>query len=285
MTDILKIKKWLEEADYILIGAGAGLSESAGLHYSGKKFRHDFIDYIKKYRITDLYTSSFYPFKTEEERWAYWAKHIYYSYYEPKQTEAYQNLLSLVKEKEYFVITTNCDGQFLNNGFDPKKIFEVQGSYSKIQCEKGCHNKLYNNKKLIFDMLNKTNKELKIPSDLVPKCPVCGGKMTPNLRCDEHFIEDRHWEDSQRNYINFVENAMGKNILLLELGIGFNTPGIIRFPFEKMTFMDSNTKLIRFNKHHPKVPKEIKEKSIEVKEDINSVIRSVKKLNFSSKKI
>lgn len=261
------------------------MSESAGIHYSGEKFERDFKDYIKKYKITDLYTSSFYPFKTEEERWAYWSKHIYFSYYENKKTQTYQDILSLVKGKEYFVITTNCDGQFLNNGFDPNRVFEVQGSYSKLQCENGCHNKLYDNEKLIFDMLSNTDANLKIPSDLVPKCPVCGGRMSPNLRCDEHFIEDKNWNDSKNNYINFVENSVGKKVLLLEFGIGFNTPGIIRFPFEKMTFMNSNTKLIRFNKQYPNVPKEIKDRSIEVNEDINEVIQLVKKLYVENKNI
>lgn len=147
MADIRKIKDLINDADAVIIGAGAGLSDAAGIHYSGEKFEHDFIDWIRKYRIKDLYTSSFYPFKTEEERWAYWAKHIYFSYYERKHTDLYKNLYELVKDKNYFVITTNTDGQFINNGFDKEKVFEVQGSYSKLQCSIPCHNKLYYNKK------------------------------------------------------------------------------------------------------------------------------------------
>lgn len=277
--DVLKIRKWINEADYIVIGAGSGLSEAAGIHYSGDKFNHDFGDYIKKYGITDLYTSSFYPYPSDEERWAYWAKHIYFSYYEPKRTRLYQDILSLVKNKEYFVITTNCDGQFLNNGFDAKRIFEVQGSYSKIQCEKGCHNKLYDNKELVFKMLSNTDKDLKIPSYLVPKCPVCGGRMNVNLRCDQYFVEDDHWHLSQDNYVNFLENTGKKKVLFLEFGVGFNTPGIIRFPFEKMTFMNNRTRLIRFNREYSKVPMEIKSKSIEVKGDIDEVIKLVRDCN------
>ncbi len=278
MADILKIKKWIDKADYIIIGAGSGLSESAGINYAGEKFENDFKQYIKKYGITDLYTSSFYPFKSEEERWAYWAKHIYFSYYETKQTDLYQDLLSIVKDKEYFIITTNCDGQFINNGFNPDRIFEVQGSYSKLQCEKGCHKKLYDNKDLVFKMLKETDENLKIPTNLVPKCPVCGEKMNVNLRCDRYFVEDDHWHKSKCNYVNFVENTAGKNVLLLEFGIGFNTPGIIRFPFEEMTFMNSKTRLIRFNKEYEQVPKEIKDRSIEVKDDISTVIKMIKKL-------
>lgn len=274
----MKIKKWLEEADSILIGAGAGLSESAGIHYSGEKFEKDFQDFIKKYKITDLYTSSFYPFKTEEERWAYWVKHIYFAYYEPGKTKVYQDLLKLVENKEYFIITTNCDGQFLNNGFDYQRIFEVQGSYSKLQCKKACHKKLYDNKEFVFKALNQIDKDLKIPSSLVPKCPNCGGPMEVNLRCDDTFVEDEFWYQAQKRYMNFVENLYGKKVLLLEFGVGFNTPGIIRFPFEKMTFLNSQVRLIRFNKDYPDVMEEIEERTIKIFEDIGEVIQLVKKI-------
>ena len=161
MTDIVKIKKWIDEADAIIIGAGAGLSDAAGIHYSGEKFEHDFIDFIRKYGIKDLYTSAFYPFRTEEEKWAYWAKHIYFSYYENKHTDLYQNLYNLVKDKNYFVITTNTDGQFINNSFDKEKVFEVQGSLSKMQCAVGCHNTLYDVLPLVKKMI-KYKEDIKV---------------------------------------------------------------------------------------------------------------------------
>lgn len=278
MTDILKIKEWIEEADYIVIGAGAGLSEAAGLHYKGKKFEADFKDYIQKYGMKDLYTSSFYPFQSEEERWAYWAKHIYFSYYERMKNKLYQDIYSLVKEKEYFVITTNCDGQFLNNGFDPDRVFEVQGSYSKLQCEYACHNQLYDAADTVFKMLDKIDNNLKIPTELVPKCPKCKKNMTVNLRCDEYFVEDNHWQSSQDRYSSFLEKALEKKVLLLEFGVGFNTPGIIRFPFEKLTFLNSNTRLIRFNRDYAAVPKEIKDRSIEVSDSIEEIVKLLKDL-------
>ena len=271
MTDIVKIKKWIDEADAIIIGAGAGLSDAAGIHYSGEKFDHDFIDWIRKYGIKDLYTSSFYPFRTEEERWAYWAKHIYFSYYERKHTDLYKNLHELVKDKNYFVITTNTDGQFINNGFDKEKVFEVQGSYAKLQCSTPCHNKLYDNEEQVKEWLSNIDSDLKIPTSLVPKCPVCGENMSVNLRCDDTFVEDDNWYKMQNKYDDFIKNNSDRNVLLLEFGIGFNTPGIIRFPFEQMTFMHDKFKLIRFNDKYYEVPIDIKDKSIEV-DDISKTI-------------
>lgn len=278
MTDIIKIKKWIDEADAIIIGAGAGLSDAAGIHYSGEKFNHDFADFIKKYNFKDLYTSSFYPFDSEEERWAYWAKHIYFSYYENMHTELYKNLYNLVKDKEYFVITTNTDGQFINNGFDKEKVFEVQGSYSKLQCSVPCHNKLHNNEKLVKKLLKNIDENLKIPTSLVPKCPVCGKNITVNLRCDDTFVEDEHWRTLQNNYENFLIKNVDKNIVLLEFGVGFNTPGIIRFPFEQMTFLHDNVKLIRFNDKYAIVPEKIKDRSISVTDSISETIDLIGKL-------
>lgn len=278
MTDIIKIKEWINESDAIIIGAGAGLSDAAGIHYSGDKFEHDFKSFIEKYHIKDLYTSSFYPFKTEEEKWAYWSKHIYFSYYERKHTELYKNLFNLVKDKNYFVITTNTDGQFINNGFDKNKVFEIQGSYSKLQCSIPCHNKLYDNEQLVIDMLDNIDDDLKIPSKLVPKCPVCGHTMSVNLRCDDTFVEDENWNILKNNYEDFLKNNSEKKVLLLEFGVGFNTPGIIRFPFEQMTFTHDNFKLIRFNDKYSMIPKEIKDRSISVSDSIGEVIELINKL-------
>ena len=190
MVDIIRLKKLIDEADAIVIGAGAGLSEAAGYHYSGEKFQNDFKDYIEKYKFTDLYTSSFYSFHTLEEKWAYWVKHIYFSYYENQKNDLYEKLYDLVRCKNYFVITSNTDGKFIQNGFDRKCVFEVQGRYSDLQCATPCHNKLYYNQDFVFKALESIDKDLKIPSYMVPKCPVCGKEMEVNLRCDDRFVED-----------------------------------------------------------------------------------------------
>lgn len=274
-NDILKMKDWIDDADAILIGAGAGFSDASGIHYSGDQFKKNFREFIKKYGFKDLYTSSFYPFPTSEEKWAYWAKHIYFSYYENQDNELYRMLYQLVNKKDYFVITTNVDGKFIQNGFSSDKVFEVQGSYSKFQCSVPCHDKLYDNQKIVFEMLDSIDENLKIPSILIPKCPVCGEEMEVNLRCDDTFVEDDHWDSMNECYSKFLRKYHDKKLLLLEFGVGFNTPGIIRYPFEEIVFRNSHVKLIRFNQKYFDVPSNILTKSISVSEDISKVIHQL----------
>ncbi|MDO4163929.1 MAG: Sir2 silent information regulator family NAD-dependent deacetylase [Bacteroides sp.] len=243
-----RAKELIAHADAVLIGAGAGFSAAAGLHYSGPEFEHDFADFIRNYGITDLYTSSFYPFSTEEERWAYWARHIYTIRYKPEVLPLYQKLLQLVVDKDYFVITTNVDGQFRKAGFCPERLFEVQGDYGLNQCLCGCHDALYNNENLVRQMVATTH-DCRIPSRLVPVCPRCGGRMEVHVRKDEYFVQDAAWHAAYKRYQQYVNNLeTRKSVVLLELGVGFNTPTIIRYPFEIMAESYSNTTLIRINK-------------------------------------
>ena len=272
---ILQAKQAIKQADYIIIGAGSGLSTAAGLLYSGEKFEKDFREFIEKYHFDNLYSASFYEFKTQEEKWAFFAKMIKLNRYNEKPLKLYQELYEIVKNKEYFVLSTNVDGQFYNSGFDKDKIFEVQGDYSYLQCENACHNKLYNNKELVEKWLRNT-KNCKIPSDLVMKCPVCGGNMDMNLRKDANFVQDENWYRQSKKYEDFLSRSKGKNVVLLEIGVGFNTPGIIRFPFERMTAISEKTTLIRINKDYPNPMLEIRNKTISFDEDTNKIIEDLK---------
>lgn len=272
---ILQAKQAIKQADYIIIGAGSGLSTAAGLLYSGEKFEKDFREFIEKYHFDNLYSASFYEFKTQEEKWAFFAKMIKLNRYNEKPLKLYQELYEIVKNKEYFVLSTNVDGQFYNSGFDKDKIFEVQGDYSYLQCENACHNKLYNNKELVEKWLRNT-KNCKIPSDLVMKCPVCGGNMDMNLRKDANFVQDENWYRQSEKYEDFLSRSKGKNVVLLEIGVGFNTPGIIRFPFERMTAISEKTTLIRINKDYPNPMLEIKNKTNSFDEDTNKIIEDLK---------
>ncbi len=274
---ILEVKNLINKADYILIGAGAGLSTAAGLDYSGKRFEDNFGEFIEKYHFTDMYTAGFYDFNTEEEKWAFWAKHMYLNDIGIGATKLYKDVLNLVKDKKYFVITTNVDDQFYKAGFDKEKVFAMQGSLKYIQCSKACHNKLYDATDLVKEMINKT-KDCKIPTELVPVCPVCGEKMEVNVRIDANFVQDENWYKQDKRYGEFLDKSQDKNLLLLEIGVGFNTPGIIRFPFEQMVYNNVNTHLVRINKDYAFASKEIEDKTILFNEDTNKIVEDLKEI-------
>lgn len=271
---ILQAKQIIKQADYVIIGAGAGLSTAAGLEYSGENFKINYKEFIEKYNLDNLYSATFYPFKTQEEKWAFWAKLIKLNRFN-KPLKLYKELLNLVKDKDYFVLTTNADGQFEIAGFNQEKIFAVQGDYEYLQCENACHNKLYDNKELVEKWIQNT-KDCKIPSDLVMKCPVCGGNMEMNLRKDKNFVQDENWYKQSKRYEEFLKKTKNKNVVLLEIGVGFNTPGIIRFPFEQMISNNSKTRLIRINKDYPLPMLEIRNKTISFDEDTNKIVEDLK---------
>ena len=271
---MMKAKEKIKNADYIIIGAGSGLSTAAGLEYNGESFEKNYKEFIKKYHSQDLYSASFYPFSSQEEKWAFWARLIKLNRLN-KPLKLYQELLETMKEKEYFVLTTNVDGQFEIAGFNNDKIFAIQGDYSFIQCEEGCHDKLYNNKNMVEEWIKNT-KNCKIPKDLVPKCPVCGKNMEMNLRKDANFVQDEKWYIQAKRYEEFLEKAKSKKLVLLEIGVGFNTPGIIRLPFEQMTYHNLRTSLIRINKDYPFASHEIENRMISFNEDTNRIIEDLK---------
>ena len=268
---IERAKNWIKNADAILIGAGAGLSTSAGLEYAGKRFENNFKDFIQKYHFTDMYTAGFYDFHTEEEKWAFGAKHMYVNDIGIGTTKLYKDVLELMKNKKYFVITTNVDDQFYKAGVDKAKVFATQGSYRYIQCKEACHNRLYDATELVKEMVEKT-KDCKIPTELVPICPVCGEKMDVHVRVNANFVQDDDWYKQDEKYGEFLDNTKDKNIVLLELGVGFNTPGIIRIPFEQMTYQNANWKLIRINKNESSTFLDINDKSILIQGDIKEIV-------------
>lgn len=268
---IEKAKKAIAEAEYILIGAGAGLSAAAGITYSGKRFTDNFGPFIKKYGFTDLYSSSFYPFETEEEKWAYWAKHIMLNRFEIGATKLYEDLGDLFHNKKYFVLSTNVESQFKKAGFPSDKVFQIQGDYGYLQCEKACHDKLYDNEALLKEMIEKIS-DCKIPSNLVPRCPVCGGNMDINLRKNGYFVQDERWYELDNRYKEFLQETMEKKIVYIEFGVGFNTPGIIRYPFERMTYNNEMATLIRLNRDHPEGFEETQEKTVTFREDVQQVV-------------
>lgn len=266
----------LSQAKAVVIGAGAGLSAAAGLDYSGDEFKKEFSDYIRKYGFPDLYTSSFHEFPTEEERWARWARHIDYIRFRPEAMPLYKELYDLVKDKNYFVITTNVDAQFRKAGFKSDKIFEVQGDYGLMQCAVGCHPQLYSDRETVKEIIRHSH-DLTVDSEYVPVCPVCGGNMDVHVRKNQYFVQDKAWDEAAERYEEFMTRyADNGDVVLLELGIGFNTPAIIRFPFERIAYRNPQATLIRLNAEYPEGPAETASRTISFTENMGKVINELK---------
>lgn len=272
--NINRLKEKVETADAILIGAGAGVSISAGLTYSGERFDKYFSDFKAKYGITDMYSGGFYPFDTLEEYWAWWSRHIYVNRYDVQPGKPYKDLLELVKDKDYFVLTTNVDHQFQLAGFDKKRLFYTQGDYGLWQCSKPCHNKTYDNEEAVRKMITE-QKNMKIPTELIPHCPKCGAPMTMNLRCDDTFVQDEAWYQAAERYDLFLKRHKDLNILFLELGVGLNTPVIIKYPFWRMTAGNKNAMYACINLGEAVCPAEIENQSICIDSDIGTVLEAL----------
>ena len=275
MSKIEKIKSVLENAEALVVGAGAGLSTSAGFTYSGGRFKQYFSDFQARYGFSDMYTGGFYPYKTLEEHWAYWSRYIMINRYMDATIPVYEKLFELVKNKNYFVLTTNVDHCFQKAGFDKLRLFYTQGDYGLFQCSEPCHQKTYNNEEQIRAMYE-AQQDMKIPTELLPKCPVCGKPMSMNLRADDTFVEDEGWHKAALRYEDFLNENKDKNIVYLELGVGGNTPGIIKYPFWNMTYSNPKAKYICINKGEAVVPKEIENQSICVNNDIWTVLMGLR---------
>lgn len=271
---IQKLKEEIENSEYILIGAGAGLSTSAGFLYDGKRFEDNFKDYIKKYGFTDMYSAGFYNFPTLEEYWAYFSLYVYINRYDIEENKTYLNLCNIVKNKNYFVITTNVDGRFADSKFDKDKIFAVQGDFSLFQCSKPCMQETFYNEKYIREMI-KYKKEMKIPTELIPKCPYCGRNMSINLRADSTFVQDKNWDKQKSKYENFSKNSDNSKILFLELGVGFNTPSIIKYNFWRMTLNNKKSVYASINLGECYSASDIEERSICIDADISEVLKKL----------
>ena len=265
------LRQAINEADSIIIGAGSGLSTAAGIDYAGEEFRHEFAPFFNDTATTEIYTSSFYPFETEEEKWAYWAKHIWFSRYRTGATELYKQLYQTFPNA--FVVTTNVDGQFELAGFPKERIFATQGDYCWFQPASGSPKTLIDNCEWVMRVLPLIE-DCRIPTEMIPTMPD-GAPVAMNLRVDETFVEDFHWHQQAKRYTDFVQQASQTNLLLLEFGIGYNTPGIIRLPFEQMAQRFPNTTLVRFNRDNPEPYIQDLPRFVAFTEDISTILSQI----------
>ena len=284
--EIEVLRHALDTADAGVIGAGSGLSTAAGFTYSGERFRKYFADFIDTYHFKDMYSGGFYPFSSLEEHWAYWSRYIYINRYMDAPKPVYEELFRLVKDKDYFVLTTNVDHCFQKAGFDKERLFYTQGDYGLFQCSKPCRQETFDNEEAIRRMVEAQGYKItsdgnlilpetpsmRIPAELVPRCPHCGRPMTMNLRSDGTFAEDEGWHSAAKRYETFMENHRGQKVVFLELGVGYNTPGIIKYNFWQYAYNWQHAFYACINKGQAQVPTEIKEKSVGIDGDIGEVL-------------
>ena len=269
-----RLKAALQDCDAVVIGAGAGLSTAAGFTYTGERFEQHFSDFAQKYGIQDMYSGGFYPFPTQEAFWAYWSRYIYINRYQDAPKPVYDDLLKLVQDKDYFVITTNVDHCFQKAGFDKKRLFYTQGDYGLFQCSEPCCQETFDNEAVIREMV-KRQENMKIPTELLPTCPHCGKPLTMNLRSDNKFVEDEGWHRAAERYENFLRTRAGQKILFLEFGVGYNTPVIIKYPFWQMTAKNPKAIYACINQGQAVCPQEIERQSICINADIGQVLQSL----------
>lgn len=269
-----KLRSALQGADAVVVGAGAGLSTSAGFVYNGERFQQYFCDFASKYGFSDMYSGGFYPYATLEEYWAYWSRYIWINRYQSAPKPVYENLLQLVQDKDYFVLTTNVDHQFQKAGFDKHRLFYTQGDYGLFQCNQPCCQKTYDNEETVRQMVEQ-QRNMRVPSELVPRCPVCGRPMTMNLRSDNTFVENEGWHRAAERYSEFLRRHKGLKTLFLDLGTGMNTPTIVKFSFWRMANEWPDAAYACINLGEAYAPKEIEAKSICINADIGSVLKQI----------
>lgn len=271
---IKRLQAALQECEAVVIGAGSGLSTAAGYTYTGERFQKYFGDFAEKYGIRDMYSGGFYPFPTQEEFWGYWSRYIFINRYMDAPKPVYEKLLRLVADKDYFVITTNVDHCFQKAGFAKKRLFYMQGDYGLFQCSEPCCRKTYDNEISIRKMLEE-QKDMRVSAELIPYCPICGKPMTMNLHCDATFVQDDGWYRASQRYKEFLEQHKGLMVLFLELGVGMNTPAIIKFPFWHLANEWENGAYACINLGEAYAPEEIEAKSICINKDIGDALQKL----------
>ena len=284
-----RLKKEIKEADAIVIGAGAGMSTAAGFTYSGERFEKYFFDFSRQYGFDEMYSGGFYVLRLKPEiRWAYWARYIYVNRYLNPPKDTYKKLLDLVKDKDYFVITTNVDHCFQKAGFDKKRLFYTQGDYGLFQSVNPGIKETFDNEEWvmkameaqgfvknsegIFEVPKDGNLLMELPTELLPKCPLDGSDMTTNLRADDSFVEDDGWHRASGAYADFLRRHEGLRVLYLELGVGSNTPVIIKYPFWQMTAHNPKATYACINYGEAYAPAEIEDRSICIDGDIDEIL-------------
>lgn len=275
--EIERLAEALDNADAVLVGAGSGLSTAAGFTYSGARFEQHFADFRERYGVTDMYSGGFYPYSTPEERWAFWSRYIMVNRYDLGANPLYVRLRELLEGRDYFVLTTNVDHQFQLAGFDKQRLFYMQGDYGLFQCSKPCCHETFDNEQMIRSMYERQS-GMRIPSELIPRCPHCGAELSTNLRADDTFVQDEGWFAAAARYRDFERRHKGLRMLYLELGVGYNTPAIIKYPFWRATLENPQATYACLNMGEALAPRDIEAQSICINSDIADTLAKLQEV-------
>lgn len=282
-SELERLSNALEEADAVIIGAGAGMSTSAGLSFGGKRYTENFGDFIEKYGITDMYSGCFHEFESREERWAFRSRIAWLNRFSEIPKDTLQKLLHLVEDKDYFVLTTNVDHSFIKAGFPKEKQCYTQGDFGLFRCSVPCHAETYDNEEIIRAM-HEQERDMKVPTELIPHCPKCGAEMDFNLFWDETFVRDRGWHIAHDRYERYVRLHEAGRVICFELGVGYNSPGVIKFPFRQMTARNPRATYVSVNLDTPSFPESLESRSIIISEDIDRVLTDLTERKCARKK-
>lgn len=290
--NLCRLRRELLAAEAIVVGAGAGLSTAAGFTYDGERFDRYFFDFRDRFGIGDMYSGGFYPFPDEETRWAWWARHIYYNRYIDAPKPIYRDMLALLANRDYFVITTNVDHQFQRAGINKKRLFYTQGDYGLFQSARGNIKRTYDNEAWVmqamaaqrfvldehgmFQVPKDRQISMRIPHDLIPACPDDGGPVVMNLRADDTFVEDAGWHEAADRYAAFLRAHEGRHVLFLEVGVGGNTPVIIKYPFWAMVAKNPRATYACLNYDEAYCPRQIESQSICLDGDSAEVLAALR---------
>lgn len=276
-TEMLRLKKAFCEADAILVGAGSGLSAAAGYRFDGPRLQAHFADFVEKYGMADMYTGCFARFESREERWAYWSRWAWINRYEPIPKDTLSVLRALLDGRDYFVLTTNIDHTFQRAGYPKDRLCYTQGDFGLFQCAVPCHENTYDNKDVLEQMV-KQEKDGKVPTALIPHCPRCGAEMDFNLYWDDRFVRDEGWHIAHDRYLDYVDAHRSGKVLFLELGVGYNSPGVIKYPFWRFTMQNPQAIFASVNRDQPSYPEEIADRAIVISADLDKTIRDLHRM-------
>ena len=277
-TEAEQLAALIQESDAIVVGIGAGMSAADGFLYIGERFEHAFPDFIEKYQLLDMLQASLYDFEDWEEYWAFQSRFVALNYLDQPLGASYVYLRELLAQKPHHIITTNADNAFAIAGYDSNNVFHIQGEYALWQCSNHCHQQTYRDDAKIRQMIaEQTN--MRIPSELIPRCPKCNAPFEINKRNEEKgMVEDADFHAQAKRYHAFLDAHSKGKVLYLEIGVGHTTPQFIKHPFQQRVAENPDALFVTLNHKHYRIPLAIRPQTVQFTGHIAELIQQTHQL-------